>query len=63
MNASLFEKLHSDFPGDVGCFGIYFFNWITLKPGEALFLAPNEPHAYLSGGNNFIFFFIVFQLL
>ncbi|KAK0089764.1 hypothetical protein PV326_004372 [Microctonus aethiopoides] len=49
LNASLFEKLHADFPGDVGCFGIYFFNWITLKPGEALFLAPNEPHAYLSG--------------
>ncbi|XP_012259805.2 mannose-6-phosphate isomerase [Athalia rosae] len=49
LNGALLEKLHSQYPGDVGCFGIYLFNWITLQPGEALFLGPNEPHAYLSG--------------
>ncbi|OAD59000.1 Mannose-6-phosphate isomerase [Eufriesea mexicana] len=49
LHASLMERLHSDYPGDVGCFGIYFFNFITLQPGEAIYLGPNEPHAYLSG--------------
>jgi mannose-6-phosphate isomerase len=24
-------------------------NYVLLKPGEALFLGPDEPHAYLSG--------------
>ncbi|XP_063227506.1 mannose-6-phosphate isomerase [Bacillus rossius redtenbacheri] len=47
--APLLEELESQFPGDVGCFVIYFLNVMTLQPGEALFLAPNEPHAYLSG--------------
>lgn len=56
MNAHLFERLHADFPGDVGCFGIYFFNYVTLQRGEAIYLSPDEPHAYLSGGKvlNFI---------
>ncbi|KAK1126647.1 hypothetical protein K0M31_004274 [Melipona bicolor] len=49
LHASLLERLYSDFPGDVGCFGIYFFNFITMQPGEAIYLPPNEPHAYLSG--------------
>ncbi|KAJ8866550.1 hypothetical protein PR048_032409 [Dryococelus australis] len=47
--APLLEELHSQFPGDVGCFVMYFLNVITLQPGQALFLAPNQPHAYLSG--------------
>ena len=25
-------------------------NYLQLQPGEAIFLAPNEPHAYLYGG-------------
>lgn len=49
LHADLFEKLYCDYPGDVGCFGIYFFNFITMQPGEAIYLEPNEPHAYLSG--------------
>ncbi|XP_057332376.1 mannose-6-phosphate isomerase [Microplitis mediator] len=49
LNGNLFERLHKDFPGDIGCFGIYFFNYITLEPGEALYLGPNVPHAYLFG--------------
>ncbi|XP_015597331.1 mannose-6-phosphate isomerase [Cephus cinctus] len=49
LNANLLERLHSEYPGDIGCFGIYLFNFITLQPGEAIYLGPNEPHAYLSG--------------
>lgn len=30
----LFKRLWHDFPGDVGCFVIYFLNTIVLKPGE-----------------------------
>ena len=35
--------------GDVGLFNIMFLNHCVLKPGEALFLAANLPHAYISG--------------
>lgn len=45
----LLLKLHSQFPGDIGCFAIYFLNVLTLQPGEAMFLEANEPHAYLEG--------------
>lgn len=51
LNAGVVEQVHSDFPGDVGCFGIYIFNYIILQPGEAIYLGANEPHAYLKGGN------------
>ena len=43
-------RLYSQFPGDVGCFCVYFLNLIRLLPGEAIFLNANMPHAYLSGG-------------
>lgn len=49
LQAELVERLHAQFPGDVGVFGPYLFNHLTLKPGEALYLGPNEPHAYLAG--------------
>ncbi|KAI8772344.1 mannose-6-phosphate isomerase [Biomphalaria glabrata] len=42
-------KLDSEFPGDRGCFAIYFLNIVHLEPGEAMFLEANLPHAYLSG--------------
>ncbi|KAM4678067.1 mannose-6-phosphate isomerase [Discoglossus pictus] len=45
----LLLKLHSQFPGDIGCFAIYFLNVLTLQPGEAMYLGANEPHAYLEG--------------
>ena len=35
--------------GDVGIFNFYFLNLVTLQPEEAIFIAPNIPHAYLSG--------------
>ncbi|KPJ14523.1 Mannose-6-phosphate isomerase [Papilio machaon] len=43
------QKLYSEFPGDVGCYAPYFMNLMYLRPGQAIFLKPNLPHAYLSG--------------
>ncbi|KAM4826315.1 mannose-6-phosphate isomerase isoform 2-T2 [Thomomys bottae] len=45
----LLLQLHQQYPGDIGCFAIYFLNLITLQPGEAMFLEANVPHAYLKG--------------
>ncbi|KAE8709330.1 Mannose-6-phosphate isomerase 2 [Hibiscus syriacus] len=43
--------LHLDkqYPGDIGVVAAFFFNYVKLNPGEALYLGANEPHAYLSG--------------
>ncbi|XP_011642247.1 mannose-6-phosphate isomerase isoform X1 [Pogonomyrmex barbatus] len=49
IKADLLKRLHADYPGDVGCFTIYFFNYIIMQPGEAIYIGPNVPHAYLSG--------------
>lgn len=46
---SLFHRLNQQYPNDVGVFCVFFLNHFTLKSGEAVFLAANEPHAYLSG--------------
>lgn len=51
QRGELVLRLNSQFPGDVGCFCIYFLNHVVLQPGEAMFLGPNLPHAYLAGGN------------
>jgi len=45
-------RIESQYPGDVGIFSIFLLNLISLKPGEGLYLAANEPHAYISGGKN-----------
>ncbi|XP_053127949.1 mannose-6-phosphate isomerase [Hemicordylus capensis] len=45
----LLLKLHSQYPGDIGCFAIYFLNLMKLQPGECMYLGANEPHAYLYG--------------
>lgn len=37
------------YPGDVGVFAPIFLNYFKLQPGEATFLEPNMPHAYLKG--------------
>ena len=49
MLKELLLRLHSQYPGDVGCFCMYFMNHMLLSPVEAIFLIPNHPHAYLSG--------------
>jgi mannose-6-phosphate isomerase len=48
--SELIKTLNSDFPGDVGIFCTFVLNIVRLKPGEAVFLKANEPHAYLDGG-------------
>ncbi|GAA5900876.1 hypothetical protein JCM8208_004634 [Rhodotorula glutinis] len=45
----LVQTLDGDFPGDVGVFCTFVLNIVRLKPGEAVFLKANEPHAYLDG--------------
>jgi len=37
------------YPLDVGVLCAYILNYITLAPGQCIYLAANEPHAYLSG--------------
>jgi mannose-6-phosphate isomerase len=45
-----FVRLTKDYPlTDVGLFGVFFLNLVTLSPGEAVFIGPNIPHAYLEG--------------
>lgn len=48
-DGDIFLRLCREYPLDTGCFASYFFNVLVLKPGEAMFLGPNEPHAYMSG--------------
>lgn len=45
----LILRTEEQYKGDVGVFSIYFLNYLTLSPGEAIYLAANEPHAYLKG--------------
>ncbi|CAI4224082.1 unnamed protein product [Auanema sp. JU1783] len=47
---NLIIRLDEEFPGgDVGVFTPYLLNYFTLAPGQATFLGPNRPHAYLLG--------------
>lgn len=41
--------LEKEYPADVGVISLFFFNYVNLSPGEALYIGANEPHAYLSG--------------
>eukprot|EP01084_Bolivina_argentea_P265458 449976_1 len=45
----LVPRLNEQFPGDVGIFAAFLLNCFRLKPGEAIFLEANLPHAYLDG--------------
>ena len=45
----LITRLHQQYPHDVGVLSVFFLNLIVLKPGEAIYLPANEPHAYVSG--------------
>lgn len=42
-------RLAEQYPGDFGVFAPYFLNYIKMKPGDAIFIGANEPHAYISG--------------
>lgn len=48
-NDRWFLNLLEQYPGDRGTLNAYFLNIINLQPGEAVFLAAGEPHAYLKG--------------
>ncbi|MGH4029933.1 mannose-6-phosphate isomerase, class I [Actinomycetota bacterium Odt1-20B] len=37
------------YPGDPGVIAAMLLNYVTLQPGEALFLGAGVPHAYLNG--------------
>nr|CAG4643265.1 EOG090X07LH [Ilyocryptus agilis] len=49
LHCELFTRIVADFPGDVGCWGMFFLNYVILQEGESLFLGPNVPHAYIFG--------------
>ena len=41
--------LHKEYPEDIGVFSPILLNLICLEPGQAMFLAAGELHAYLDG--------------
>ncbi|KAF8384906.1 hypothetical protein PRIPAC_74048 [Pristionchus pacificus] len=46
----LLVRLNEEYPGgDVGVFAPLLLNYFSLRPGQATFLGPNRPHAYLKG--------------
>ncbi|KAI0868012.1 mannose-6-phosphate isomerase [Hypoxylon argillaceum] len=45
----LVVRLNKQFPDDIGLFVLFFLNYVTLSPGEALFLKADDIHAYVSG--------------
>ncbi|KAK5992164.1 Mannose-6-phosphate isomerase [Cladobotryum mycophilum] len=47
--AELVTRLHGQFEADIGIFVLFFLNFVTLEPGEALFLVADDIHAYVSG--------------
>ncbi|MCV5649691.1 mannose-6-phosphate isomerase, partial [Escherichia coli] len=42
---NLILELETQYPGDIGLFAPLLLNVITLKPGEAMFLDAETPHA------------------
>ncbi|OIT20367.1 mannose-6-phosphate isomerase 1 [Nicotiana attenuata] len=42
-------RLEKQYPADVGVLATFLLNYVKLKPGEALYLGENEPHAYIYG--------------
>lgn len=47
--AGLIGRLHSQFGPDYGLFVLFLCNFVTMAPGEALFLRADDIHAYISG--------------
>ncbi|MDY6971573.1 MAG: mannose-6-phosphate isomerase, class I [Thermodesulfobacteriota bacterium] len=42
-------KLNQEYPGDIGVLSPGILNLVQLVPGEAIYIPPGEPHAYLHG--------------
>ncbi|XP_057831381.2 mannose-6-phosphate isomerase 1 isoform X2 [Cryptomeria japonica] len=49
LKEQLVLRLEKQYPNDIGVISAFFFNYVKLVPGEALYLDANEPHAYLYG--------------
>jgi mannose-6-phosphate isomerase len=47
--SELVTRLNGQFPNDIGVFVLFFLNYVTLSPGEAMFLRADDIHAYISG--------------
>jgi mannose-6-phosphate isomerase len=47
--AELVVRLNGQFENDIGLFVLFFLNFVTLEPGEAMFLVADDIHAYVSG--------------
>jgi mannose-6-phosphate isomerase len=47
--ASIIPVLNDQFPNDIGLFVLFFLNYVTLEPGEAMYLKADDIHAYISG--------------
>lgn len=45
----LILRLEKQYPADIGILAALFLNYLRLRPGEALYLGADEPHAYLEG--------------
>ena len=45
----IYEKVHKEFPEDVGLFFVMFMHYLELSPGEAVEIHPGVPHCYLEG--------------
>jgi mannose-6-phosphate isomerase len=43
-------RINEQFPVDIGTFCAFMLNYVRMVPGDAIFLAAGEPHAYISGG-------------
>jgi mannose-6-phosphate isomerase len=44
-----FLRLAADYPNDIGMVLMFCLNHLQLQPGQAIFLGPGIPHAYLRG--------------
>lgn len=47
--AHLITRCHGEFGADYGLFILFLCNFVTMAPGEALFLRADDIHAYISG--------------
>ncbi|MBW3697557.1 mannose-6-phosphate isomerase, class I [Vibrio sp. T187] len=47
--SALVDRFQKLYPKDIGLFSPLFLNIIELKPGEAMFLYAETPHAYVNG--------------
>ncbi|KAL3452292.1 mannose-6-phosphate isomerase [Aspergillus insuetus] len=47
--AAIIVRLNEQFANDIGLFVFLFLNFVTLEPGEAMFLKADDIHAYISG--------------